>query len=108
MRPAGDCHLALLQAAHTMRLERINAQDTERKGATLREMVQRSQVGYAVARRLVDNMRRYEHLVVVGEVRVDYRNRKVAEYAPAADVAITPSAPMADLTAAMQGWARST
>jgi len=79
-----------LRAAHAVRKERLDAH----QGATLAELVARSQVGYKVARALVGNMRRSGHLAKVGEVRVQYRNRPVALYAPtAAAPSAAPSAP---------------
>ena len=103
MRPAGDCHLALLQAAHAVRLERLQ-NGAPGQGATLREMVQRSQVGYAVARTLVAKLHQRGQLTKVGEVRVEYRNRPVALYAPANSVPNKSAAPGADLARAMQSW----
>lgn len=78
MRPAGEVHLALLQAAHAIRAERaITGQ-----GATLLELVHRSQVGYKVARALVPKLSARGQLTKVGERKVPYRNRPVAEYVP--------------------------
>ena len=82
-RPAGEVHLALLQAAAALRLEFAESG----RGATLQEIVHRSQVGYAVARRLVADLKRHGHLCKVGERRVAYRNRPVYEYAPVDTVA---------------------
>ena len=79
MRPASETHLALLQAAHAIRMERA----ASGQGATLLEMAHRAQVGYKVARALVPKLKARGQLLVVGERRVDYRNRPVAEYAPA-------------------------
>lgn len=76
MRPAGDCHKALVQAAQSLLAERGGG------GATLMELAHRSQVGYTVARQLVANMARHGQLVLVGQRRVTYRNRPVLEYAP--------------------------
>ena len=79
MRPASETHLALLQAAHALRIERA----ASGQGATLLELVHRSQVGYKVARAMVPKLKERGHLLVVGQRRVGYRNRPVAEYAPA-------------------------
>lgn len=79
MRPASEPHLALLQAAHAIRVERAQSG----QGATLQELVHRSQVGYQVARALVPKLKDRGQLQIVGERKVDYRNRPVAEYAPA-------------------------
>lgn len=100
-RPAGECHLAILRAAHAVRLERLNAG----QGATLAELVARSQVGYKVARALVANMRRSGHLAKVGEVRVQYRNRPVALYMPTLPAPQpAPHTSAGDLSQAMRGW----
>lgn len=78
-RPSGEVHLAMLRAAAALRIERAQSG----QGATLLEIVQRSQVGYAVARSTLRNMVAHGHLHVVGQRRVEYRNRPVLEYAPA-------------------------
>ena len=97
-RPRGECHLVILQAAQSIKLERAQSG----QGATLRELVQRSQVGYKVARTLVPKLCQRGHLTKVGEVRVDYRNRPVAVYAP---TSTAPAAtPMADLAQHMHFW----
>lgn len=79
MRPAGEVHLAMLQAAHAIKRERLAAG----QGATLREMAGRACVGYAVARATVANLRRSGRLSIVGECKVAGRNRPAALYAPA-------------------------
>jgi hypothetical protein len=79
MRPPSETHQALLLAAQAIKIERAESG----QGATLLELVHRSQVGYKVARALVAKMKERGQLVQVGERRVDYRNRPVAEYAPA-------------------------
>lgn len=91
MRPASETHLALLQAAHDLRVERSESG----QGATLLELVHRSQVGYKVARALVPKLKERGQLVKVGERQVDYRNRPVDEYAP-----VEPPADLASWT----GW----
>lgn len=78
MRPASETHLALLQAAHAIRTERAETG----QGATLLELVHRSQVGYKVARALVPKLSARGQLTKVGERKVPYRNRPVAEYVP--------------------------
>lgn len=78
MRPAGEVHLALLQASHAIRAERASTG----QGATLLELVHRSQVGYKVARALVPKLSARGQLTKVGERKVPYRNRPVAEYVP--------------------------
>jgi hypothetical protein len=90
MRPAGKIRQALMLAARDV----VADFGMPHRGATLAELAARSCVGRDAARRYVDNMRRSGALQIVGARRVDYRNRPVAEYAPA-DLA-TPSA--------TQGW----
>jgi len=103
MRPAGDTHLALLQAAQAIRSERSDSG----QGATLQELVHRSQVGYKVARALVAKMKARGQLVKVGERQVEYRNRKVDEYAPAAQAPDLASGPgWVALDGCVQGWMR--
>jgi len=102
-RPASETHLALLQAAHAFRSERAESG----QGATLLELVHRSQVGYQVARAMVPKLKDRGHLKIVGERKVDYRNRPVAEYLPVdpeADLASGPG--WVDLGNCMQSWTR--
>lgn len=75
MRPAGEVREALYTAACSFQ--------SEGRAATLRELAHTSQVGLDDARRCVDNMKRAGALAIVGTRRVEYRNRPVAEYAPA-------------------------
>ena len=77
MRPRGtfgDIALALMNAA-------------QQQPGTLRELAQRSQVGYGSARDTVRNLARSKVLRVVESRRVDYRNRlvHVDEEAPTID-----------------------
>ena len=103
-RPAGECHLAILQAAHALRLERAQSE----QGATLRELVHRSQVGYKVARALVPKLCKRGQLAIVGEQRVAYRNKPVSVYAPAVqeidDDDGMESGNLSDLVRAMSMW----
>lgn len=103
-RPAGDVHLAMLQAAQAIRNERRESG----QGATLLELVRRSQVGYRVARQLVPSLKRRGQLQIVGERRVSYRNRPVAEYAPTQAVeADSPAGHgWVDLGRCVSGWSR--
>ena len=104
MRPASETHLALLQAAHAFKAERADSG----QGATLLELVHRSQVGYKVARALVPKLKERGQLQIVGERQVAYRNRPVAEYlpvAPAADLVSQGSA-SAGLCSCLNAWAR--
>lgn len=67
MRPPGEIHQALLDAA--------------RQGpGTLRELAQRSQVSWQAARETVPYLSRSGKLRVVGEKHVNYRNRLVQVY----------------------------
>lgn len=80
MRPAGEVRQALLQAAEAL------AQPG--RGPTLQELAAKACVGLVTARRTVDNMRRAGQLTKLpAGRRVAYRNRPVAEYAPAQPVA---------------------
>lgn len=90
MRPAGEIRQALIQAARDV----VADLGLPNRGATLAELADRSCVGRDAARRCVDNMRRSGALQIVGERRVDYRNRPVAEYVPV-DV---------DMPLVEQGW----
>jgi hypothetical protein len=110
MRPVSEPHLALLQAAQALRHEYADSG----RGATLLEMVHRSQVGYTVARSMVPRLVREQRLCKVGERRVDYRNRPVAEYAPhlvPPEIDATPddvdgNQGFVDLGHCMADWAR--
>jgi len=94
MRPAGEIRQALIQAARDVVAE-LGLQDKGiGRGATLAELADRSCVGRDAARRCVDNMRRSGALQIVGERRVDYRNRPVAEY-----VLVDMDTPLVE-----QGW----
>jgi len=98
MRPAGEVRQALFTAACTFH--------DEGRTATLRELAHQSQVGLGDARRCVDNMKRAGALEIVGTRRVDYRNRPVSEYAPAAQVADQIQQGWVDLGQCMSAWAR--
>lgn len=105
MRPAGEVHLALLQAAHAIRIERAQSG----QGPTLAELVERSCVGYKVARSTVQNLKRAGHLEIVGTRKVAGRNRPVAEYAPVAASPTEPAQnapPWVDLNACVHAWNR--
>lgn len=106
MRPASDTHLALLQAAHAIRRERA----ASGQGATLLELVHRSQVGYKVARALVPKLTQRGNLQKVGERRVPGRNRPVFEYAPADTASALPEPDIhpgwCNLAGCMADWSR--
>lgn len=73
-----DVRRALLQAAIDL--------NTPARSATLREIVRHARVGQSSGLNAIKNMRRVGLLVICGERRVAYRNRPVAEYAPACPV----------------------
>ena len=101
MRPAGEIRQALIQAAHDLA--------HSGRGATLAEIADRSCVGLHAARNCVKNMRRSGALQIVGERRVEYRNRPVAEYAPAKVLSLQDVQVMsgpAVLSNCMQSWTR--
>lgn len=100
MRPAGEVRQALFTAACSFH----NAG----RAATLRELAHSSQVGLDDARRCVDNMKRAGALQIVGTRRVDYRNRPVSEYAPAAaaPMCIDVQQGWVDLGNCMADWVR--
>lgn len=75
-RPAGECYQAIVMAAQELKIERAQSG----QGATLLELVHRSQVGYAVARRIVPRLKDNGILVKVGERKESRRNRPVFEY----------------------------
>ena len=76
MRPAGEVRQALLNACTQLA--------TPDRGPTLREMAAVACVGMQAARRTVENMSRAGQLRRVRDRKVEYRNRPVAEYVPAA------------------------
>lgn len=75
-RPAGEVRRALLVACEALA--------TAARGATLREIAARANVGLATASVTVRNMRRAGELCIAGVRRVSYRSRPVAEYKPVA------------------------
>lgn len=97
MRPAGEISQALLQAAREL------AQDG--RGATLAELAAKACVSRHAARVQVSNIKRSGALQIVGERRVAYRNRPVAEYAPADDEIQVMSGAVV-LGSYLQSWAR--
>lgn len=100
MRPAGDVRQALFTAACSYH--------SEGRAATLRELAHSSQVGLSDARRCVDNMKRAGVLAIVGTRRVDYRNRPVSQYAPAAATSLSNEIQQGwvDLGNCMADWVR--
>ena len=103
MRPAGEVHQALMRAAHALVAELAAAG----RGVTLAELAERACVGRQVARDSIPNLRRQGHLQIVGERRVAYRNRPVAEYAPVdAPEDCRHGHGWVDLGRCVAGWAR--
>jgi len=98
-RPPSETHRALLLAAQAIKRER----PATGQGATLLELVHRSQVGYKVARALVPKLCQRGQLAIVGLQQVDYRNRPVSLYAPTADLPALPEADDA-LVRCMRFW----
>lgn len=80
MRPVGEISLAIMRAASE--LAHVDA-DGAAHGPTLRELAHKACVGMRAARMSVDTLRRGGKLAPVAQRRVAYRNRPVAEYAPA-------------------------
>jgi superfamily II helicase len=74
-RPAGDVRKALLDA-----IEKLASKE---RGPTLKELVQVACVSDRAARQTISNLRRSGAVCVARTRRVAYRNRPVAEYAPA-------------------------
>lgn len=85
-RPAGsvgEVRQALLDAAQALA--------TPTQAPTLAELAARAQVGRELAKTTVKNMTAARQLRIVRTRRVPYRNRPVAEYAPAESVAQAPA-----------------
>lgn len=95
MRPAGEVRLALLQACQAL--------VRPEQAPTLRELAAQACVGLGAATHTVKHMRRAQQLHIVRTRRVPYRNRPVAEYAPAAPVA-PAQAPAQVLACALTAW----
>lgn len=75
MRPSGEITQALLKAAKEFA--------EQGRPATLVELAHSACVSREAAYDRVKKLKSRGHLQQVGERRVDYRNRPVAEYAPA-------------------------
>lgn len=99
-RPPSETHIALVQAAQAIKRERAGTG----QGATLLELVHRSQVGYKVARALVPKLCQRGQLAIVGVQRVDYRSRPVSLYAPTADAPAQPEPGADALDRCMRFW----
>ncbi len=90
--------MALFNAASTI--------STPQRGATLAELADKACVGREAARRTVDHMKRAGALQIVGQRRVEYRNRPVAEYAPAVMAGQRLAQGWVQLGACLSGWVR--
>ncbi len=88
MRPPGEIHQALLDAAREL--------FTPERAPTMAEMAEHARVGMTAATATVKNMKRHGALRQVRERRVTYRNRPVFEYAPA-DLVVEEGAGFVDL-----------
>lgn len=75
MRPAGEIRTLLLETVRELSLPE--------RSPTLAELSARTQVGEQAARHTLSNLTRSGQLRIVRTRRVAYRNRPVAEYAPA-------------------------
>ena len=104
-RPPSETHRAIVQAAQALKRERAGSG----QGATLLELVHRSQVGYKVARALVPKLAQRGQLQVVGQRVVPGRNRPAYEYAPVEPEPV-PAEPVragwCNLVGCMTDWAR--
>lgn len=99
MRPLSDVAKALLSAACEL--------SAAGRRVTLAEMASAACVGQKAARHTVANLHRRGHLKIVGERRVAYRNRPVAEYMAAPEVPdVVACTGVAELGRVMSAWAR--
>lgn len=89
MRPPGEISLALLGAAREL--------CTPDQCPTLAELAAHAQVGYDAATSTVKNLKRHGRLRIVRTRAVAYRNKPVAEYAPANDDTPADGAGFVDL-----------
>ena len=108
-RPAGEVRQALLRAAGAL-VDELRATGAPFRGPTLQEIRARANLGRVDARTCIQNCTRSGALQIVGERRVSYRNRRVAEYAPGCGMALDAgrsAANDADLLATcLQAWSR--
>jgi hypothetical protein len=102
VRPATEVRQAILQAVTTMA--------TPDRGPTLQEINQavcsQMPVGTDTVRRYLDNIKRSGAVCIARERRVDYRNRPVAEYAPAGNNSNQIQQGWVDLGRSMADWVR--
>ncbi len=95
MRPACEVRTALLNACSQLA--------TPERGPTLREMAAVACVGLKAATHTVKNMSRSGQVRIARQRRVDYRNRPVAEYVPAALVDSQDDG-FVDLSSVLRVW----
>jgi hypothetical protein len=93
MRPPGEIRAALRQAAQQLP-----------SGATWRELAQHACVGFGIAKRTVDNMRRAGELAPIDEVRAPGSRRPMVRYALNQGNFATATTGALDVV--MRGWAR--
>jgi len=95
MRPAGEVRQALFNACCELA--------TVERGPTLKEIAARACVGLQAARNTLPNMVRAKQLRSPRARQVDYRNKPVAEYVPAALVDDQGEG-FVDLSAVLRVW----
>jgi predicted transcriptional regulator len=94
MRPAGEIREAILAACHAM--------TTPERAATLAELCQRANVSRSAATSTLKNLVRSGVLTIPRTRKVPYRNKPVAEYAPAT----ATRASIVDLGTLLAAWGR--
>ncbi|MBP7572599.1 MAG: hypothetical protein KA777_01345 [Rhodoferax sp.] len=98
MRPGGEIGRAIIAAAHEFK--------AIGQGATLAELAGRACISQQAARNHVPKLKSRGHLQIVGERRVDYRNRPVAEYAPTDPADLDSGPGWVDLGQCLAEWVR--
>lgn len=101
MRPAGEVRRALADAVQAIVAQRGHAVFIE--GFTHVELAAQAQVGFSLARRTVDNMRRAGELKSLGVRPVPGCNRGMARFAP---VRTTDDTVLARLDDLLRCWSR--
>lgn len=96
MRPAGEVRQALAKAAEELA--------AEASAATWRDMAQRANVGFKVARVTVENMARAGQLERVGSAKREHSKRWMALYAPACAPAVDVGAAVPAIDNVMRSW----
>lgn len=101
MAAVGEIRNAVIQA-----VRHIVAESQPGRGATLAEIAERSGVGQDALRNNLPKIKASGALQIVGYRRVGYRNRPVAEYAPAQPIESRAGHGWVDLGRCVSGWAR--